>query len=172
MSKSTSDPQRIKRILNFLSLGYSDYIAARNLLLSGLPLQGAILGSTAVEKHIKAILAVRGENAKGHLKKSHIKSLNNYLPELLQKTNPEFLEFLQKCYQLRYTDNLQPNFNIAIYARETLAELDETIFNLEFQLNFGESSNTKILTRYQSAFNSKSSSLITENYILLGETQK
>lgn len=165
-SKSTSDQKRVFRILEFLGLGFKDYIGARTLLLSELPLQGATLGSSAIEKYIKAVLAARGEEAQGHLKLTHIKSLNNYVPELARKLNPEFLAFLQKCYSLRYTDRLPPDFNVAIYARETLAELDHTIFSMEFQLNFRNSNNTEIMTMYRSALKSNDSRLLTANHVL------
>ena len=59
--KATSDQTRIFRALEFVGLGYKDYIGARTLLIDHLPLQGATLGSSAVEKYIKALLSLRGE---------------------------------------------------------------------------------------------------------------
>ncbi len=166
-SKNTSDPNRLKKITEFLWLGFNDYIGARVLLMNRLSLQGAILASTAVEKYIKALLSVRGEILNTHLKSSHITSLKNYIPQLYKKLNPEFLNFLQHCYSLRYTDQLPINYSIVIYARETMAELDYTINNLEFQFNFKQSGGQESLTHYRSALKDKDERLLKDNYILL-----
>jgi hypothetical protein len=127
------------------------------------------LGSSAVEKYIKALLAIRGENARGHLKKAHISSLKNFIPDLTKKLNFEFLEFLRKCYSLRFTDGLQDNFNISVYARETLAEIDYTIYNMEFQLNFQSSNEIEVISMYRNALNSSDKRLFEDNYILLNQ---
>ena len=167
--KSTSDQVRVKRVTEFLGLGFTDYIGARILLLNGLPLQGAVLGSTSVEKYIKALVSVRGEKVKGHLKSSHLNSLRNYVPKLYEKINLEFFKYLKHCYCLRYTDQLPLNFNIVIYARETLAELDQTIYNMEFQLNFTQSDGQETLTPYRVSLENKDERLLQDNYILSGE---
>ncbi len=167
--RSTFDQERLKRINEFLNLGFTDYIAAIVLLLNALPLQGAILGSTAVEKYIKALVSVRGEKLNGHLQSSHFNSLRNYIPKLYERLSPDFLKLLQHCYGLRYTDQLPQDFNIAIYARETIAELDHTIYNMEFQFNFTQSDGQKVLTPYRVAMNNKDERLFKDNYILLKE---
>ncbi|SHE21096.1 hypothetical protein [methanotrophic endosymbiont of Bathymodiolus puteoserpentis (Logatchev)] len=172
MAKKTSNQERVFRALEFINLGYKDYIGARTLLLNKLPLQGATLGSSAVEKYIKALLAVRGENTQGHLKKAHISSLKNYIPDLTKKLNSEFLDFLRKCYSLRYTDGLPQNFNISVYARETLAELDYTIFNMEFQLNFQHAEGHEIYSMYRSAYKAGDTRLFSDNYLLLKQDKQ
>lgn len=141
-------------------------------MLNHLPLQGATLGSSAVEKYIKAILAVRGENSEGHLNSAHIKSLRNYVPDLANKLNFDFLAFLRNCYRLRYTDVLPPDFNITIYARETLAELDHTIFHMEFQVNLRKSDSSEITTRYRGTLKSKDPRLLNENHVLKQQDKK
>ena len=59
-SKVTNNPDRVKKVQNFLSGSVDDYIAARVLFLSSLPQQAAILSSTSIEKCFKAILAFNG----------------------------------------------------------------------------------------------------------------
>jgi len=164
--KHVADQGRVFRALEFVGLGFKDYIGARTLLLQELPLQGATLGSSAVEKFIKALLSLRGEKAQGHLKKSHISSLKNYAPDLAAKLNPEFLEFLEKCYRLRYTDGLPPNFNLSVYAREVLAELDHTIIQMESQMVFRRSDGSEVATMYRSALENKDHRLLSENHVL------
>lgn len=168
-TKSTSDEKRVYRALEFVNLGYKDYIGARTLLLNQLPVQGATLGSSSVEKYIKALLAIRGENTQGHLKKAHISSLQNFIPDLTKKLNIEFLDYLRKCYELRYSDGLSSDFNISVYARETLAELDYTVHNMEFQLNFQHSGGFEVNTMYRSALKSLDVRLFNDNYLLLNQ---
>jgi hypothetical protein len=117
-------------------MAYSDYIASRVLLNSELLVQGAILASTAVEKYFKAVLAFRGNESHGHLKKAHFNAVKSFDSRLYASLNEEFLLLLQKTYHLRYTDELQVGFNLVIAQRELLAELDYTATTLQdsFQL--------------------------------------
>jgi len=62
---------RTKVLSWFLNDAFDDYIAARYLLLAGLPKQPVLLSSTAPEKCIKAVLATRGNQSSGHLKNAH-----------------------------------------------------------------------------------------------------
>ena len=52
---------------NFLIIGLQDYRASRFLLNNGFFMQGATLASSAVEKHLKAILNVYNIKLKAHL---------------------------------------------------------------------------------------------------------
>lgn len=76
--KSTNDRVRIKKINYFLEDAVNDYIASRTLFLAQLPVQASILSSTAIEKLVKAILAINGNECKGHLKKAHRQALKNF----------------------------------------------------------------------------------------------
>lgn len=49
---------------SLLSTGYDDYIASRRLLWNDYHMQGLTLASSAVEKYLKAILAVNGKTKK------------------------------------------------------------------------------------------------------------
>lgn len=166
-SRSTSDPNRTTAIIDFLSLGFKDYLAARVLLNSGLPLQGAVLASTAIEKHVKALLAIRGETSTGHLQKAHFNSLKNFLPHVYAKLSPSFLEFLQKVYILRYTDQLNPGFNLNVYAVMTLAELDFTIAEIRSSFRLHRDG-SPVKTNYEAALESSDERLIKNNHILQG----
>ena len=169
--KNVTDQAWVFRALEFVSLGFKDYIGARSLLLQDLPLQGTTLASSAVEKYIKALLSLRGENAQGHLKKAHISSLHNYVPDLAKALNSNFLEFLRRCYRLRYTDSLPVDFNVCIYAREVLAELDYTIHCMEFQMNFWRDTGAGVVTMYRGALKKKDRRLLSENHVLLNQSK-
>ena len=70
-SKHSSDPT----VIEFLGAAFDDYLAARVLLLTRLPLQGAVLASTAIEKYLKAVLAFRRQKRRVHLHPDHWKEL-------------------------------------------------------------------------------------------------
>lgn len=110
----------------FLRAAYRDYVAARVLLLEDLPLQGAIQASTAIEKYFKVMLAFRGNQSSGHLKKAHFNAVRNYNPELFASLNQSFLELLQRVYAYRYPDMLRPGANVVIATAEFMAEFDHT----------------------------------------------
>lgn len=171
-SRSTSDPSRTTTVLDFLNLGLKDYVAARLLLNSGLCLQGAILGSTAVEKHFKAILAIRGEKALGHLQAAHFNSVKNYLPEMYSKLNPSFLLFLQQCYKLRYLDQLPQHFNLKIGAMKSLAELDFTVDTIQAHINVHRENGEEIVTPYRSTILTPTSlshrHMLENNFLIQG----
>ena len=126
-SKSSANGRQVQ---TFISDSINDYVAARVLLLSGLLQQGAILGSTAIEKACKAILAFNGNESHGHLKKAHWNAVKNFDKNLWGQLKQDFLELNRKAYLLRYTDDLSVGFNIVIAQREYLAELDHTILSL------------------------------------------
>ena len=124
--KKLGSPMFGPKVAEFLNIAYKDYLAARVLLNSGLLLQGSILASTAIEKYFKAILAFRGNEARGHLSRKHINAAKNYDKRLSVLLNDGFLILLQRAYSLRYLDDLPEEFNIVIAYREFLAELDYT----------------------------------------------
>ena len=163
--RQISNQQNVRNVLSFLNLGFKDYIAARVLLNSGLLLQGATLASTSVEKYFKAIMALRGDYSEGHLKKAHLNSVKNYDPKFYISLNESFLLFLQKCYRLRYFDDIEAGFSLAVIQRPTLAELDYTISSIHkrFTLKRGEETLT---TMYDAALNEKNADLFLDNYIL------
>lgn len=164
---STSDPERVQRIIDFLALGFNDYVGARTLLRASLPIQGATLASTAVEKYAKALMAVRGNSARGHLKQAHFNALQSDWPALWATLNPSFLLFLQRCYQLRYTEDLQPGFNLVAYSREVLAEIDHTVARFQEQLRFTRPPDQVVATSFDNAVQRRMPKLFDDNHVLL-----
>jgi len=128
--KSRKTEKYSQAVVDFLSAAYDDYLAARVLLNSGLLLQGAIFASTAIEKHLKALLAFSGNVSRGHLKTAHINAAKAFDPRLANELNEEFLRLLQRAYRTRYSDTLGVDFNLVIASREFLAELDYTVHRL------------------------------------------
>lgn len=165
-------PEYTKRVVRFLDDGFHDYIAARVLLLSGLLQQGAVLASTAVEKYLKAILATRGNEAHGHLKKAHWFGVKNQYPELFKYLNVGFLELCQKSYALRYTEDLPPNYNVVVANREFLAELDVTVLSIEPNLLRSQADGVKRKTRFELFTESRDHRLLQDNHCLFGQPKE
>src|SRR5437868_2164489 len=94
----------------FLNIAYKDYLASRVLINAHLLVQGAVLASTAIEKYFKAVLAFRGQESRGHLKRAHINAAKNYDARLARVLNDDFLVLLQRAYSLRYLDDLEVDF--------------------------------------------------------------
>ncbi len=123
-----SDPTRTGKARAFLRDGFSDYVAARVLLLDNLPQQGAILSSTALEKCAKAFIALRGEKvAKTHLKPEHWEALLAHDANAQTLFDNDFVQLNQRVYGMRYTGDLPNGFNLVIASREFLAELDHMV---------------------------------------------
>lgn len=127
LPKKICDGERTKRIVSFLRDSFNDYIAARVLFQNQLPQQAAILSSTAIDKCVKAMLVVQGNESRGHLKTAHRNFLRNFNPKLSSDLNDDFLVLNQKVYALRYSDDLPAGYNLVIASREFLAEMDFTI---------------------------------------------
>ncbi len=154
-----------RQVQIFISDSINDYVAARVLLISGLIQQGAILGSTSIEKACKAILAFHGNESRGHLKKAHWNSVKNFDMSLWAQLKQDFLELNRKAYLLRYTDDLPVDFNIVIAQREYLAELDHTIISLVQGFGFqNEISGQR--TKFTELLDSGDSRLLIDNHVL------
>lgn len=151
----------------FLNIAYKDYLASRVLLNAFLLVQGAVLASTAVEKYFKAVLAFRGNESGGHLKRAHINAAKNFDSRLARLLNNEFLSLLQKAYSLRYLDNLKADFNLVIASREFLAELDFTacMFQESFTLR---QDGTEVILEYHQHKKQKDSRLMSNNFLFSG----
>lgn len=167
LPKKTADPGRTKKILSFLRDSFTDYIAARVLFNSQLPEQAAVLSSTAIEKAVKAMLAVAGNESHGHLKKAHRNFVKNFNPSLHALLDDGFLELNQHIYRLRYTDDLPVEYTVVIASREFLAEMDYTIsamfscFSFDVGGKPGE-------TPYTTALRQSDSRLINNNHVIAG----
>jgi hypothetical protein len=149
-----------------LDIAYKDYLAARVLLNAHLLVQGAVLASTAIEKYFKAVLAFRGHQSHGHLKKAHINAAKNFDARLASVLNDEFLTLLQRSYSLRYLDDIATDFNLVIASREFLAELDFTagMFQESFKL---ETDGKPVVLAYDQAKQQNDPRLLDENFLFI-----
>ena len=162
-SKTTFNGRQVQ---TFITDCVNDYIAARTLILSGLLQQGAILGSTSIEKACKAILSFHGNRSRGHLKKAHWNAVKNFDKTLWSLLRQDFLDLNKKAYSLRYTDDLPANFNIVIAQREYLAELDHTITSLIKGFKFGDKEIGKG-TKFSRLIENQDPRIFSENHVLL-----
>lgn len=169
--KQQEDPQKTLAIRIFLDTGFKDYLAARSLLNSGQPelvLPGAILASTCVEKHMKAILVVFNRLAPSeHLNKSILNSIKNCDPNLYSSLNESFLDFLRKIYGLRYPDSVKKGFTVLAVARQILAELDYTVHTIQTKFSFQQGDRPLVLS-YAACTDNKHPLLMKDNHVLLG----
>lgn len=120
-----------QRTVNFLGLALDDYRAARLLLREGLLAPGAAVAATAVEKELKAALAMKGVFTKKHLDPSLLALAIRHLPDLAGKIDADFVKFLGKAFNLRYATIDAAGFGIVINQNRTLAELDATILTID-----------------------------------------
>jgi len=164
--KKTLHEAQALRANYWMNLGLKDYIAARTLLTrEHLELQGSILASTCIEKYFKAIVTFRGMTVRRHLSRALINSVRNYDPKLFASLSSSYVEFVRKCYELRYLDTIKPGFNLHINRRKSLAELDFTVSEIQKRIKMG-SGTQEIKTLYQSYLEAKHPLLFADNYLL------
>jgi hypothetical protein len=172
-----SKPKKLKqstygsKTADYLDVAYKDYLAARVLFNANLLLQGAVLASTAIEKYLKAILAFRGNESHGHLKKAHWNAALNFDSRLSSILNNDFLLLLQKCYKLRYLDDLEMDFNLVIASREFLAELDHAAVTLQESIRLRRNGKPH-LTRYDTDKKNRDPRLVWNNYLFIDQDNK
>jgi hypothetical protein len=169
--RTIKDAGRVKKFQTFLADGFADYIAARVLLRSQLPKQGAILSSTAIEKCFKAILAFNGQESHGHLKTAHWNAVKSFDKRLFSDLDLGFIELNKKAYQLRYTDSLPPGFNLIIVSREFLAELDHTVSRIFAGFTVEDRGKRRQLA-YDAALNSHDHRLVDDNHVIANQDKK
>ncbi|WP_316785961.1 hypothetical protein [Pedobacter frigiditerrae] len=162
--------------LSLLSLGYRDYIASRFLLNNGYNMQGITLGSSAIEKYLKALLSTYdGVKIKTiHLDKldetkAIFKAINhdifNYLDE-------RFLTILSKAYQARYYDKLDAPIVIGFFPKQFIGELDFTARLIEDSITITDSTGKIQPSIYRRAVEDKNEDLLFNNYILQNVNKK
>src|SRR5688572_23793819 len=115
-----------KKIIGLKAMAYKDYIAARNLLHSGLFHQGAFFINTCIEKELKAYLFANKINVNfGHDTPKLLNSVSQIeRVDWVNEINLEFIEVIFKIYKSRYFENLDPGYNFVINRNKFLAELD------------------------------------------------
>lgn len=127
--KATADPN--VRVINYLALAQSDYIAGRHLLRAGFLEHGAMLAATAAEKYLKAVIGVHGLDNSDHLSGTLYKLAGRCQPELFAAIDKDFLKFLEKAYRLRYASASAPGFAIVINQYRTLFAIDEFVAHVD-----------------------------------------
>ena len=134
-----------------MSIGYRDYIASRVLINNNYILQGALLASTAVEKYLKAVLALHGFRTDIHMdnykkfKKLFVRTPYNMMFDVL---DPVFMELLAKAYRYRYLDEktiTKPD-TIGFLVNQFLGTLDFTILKLDSLMIIQKESNEGVKT--------------------------
>lgn len=139
----------------------NDYIAARTLLLQHSIIQGCAFANTAIEKYLKTIFLIEG---KSFPKTHNISDLYRKIVTTKKDlgVNTEFLDLLVKCYKMRYPDDLEVGYNIALVETKILAELDYSVFKIRkgFKFNNG---NKPIKTKIDLLTDNKSDELLKNN---------
>lgn len=161
--------QKHHKSTDFLDLAQDDYIAARLLLRTGLLPQGVAVAATAVEKYLKAALAVKGYYSKKHLDSGLIQSIEKLFPDLSNALNQDFLKYLKRGFMLRYATVDSDGFAIVLNQYRTLITLDETILKIDsgFLLKQGGS---EIDTPLRQSIKSNDPSVLEDNVPLGGIT--
>ena len=157
-------------VLDWRSWGDSDYVAARRLLLDDLLVQGACLANTAIEKYLKAILAIQ---------KRRVLRIHDPL-DLYHRIRPggtllldeQFLALLVKVYTLRYPDDLKPGFNIVLSRALLLDALDQSVFGIRSHFEFGFADGRPVTTFLDNLLESKDARILTDNTALGTITQE
>lgn len=126
-----SSPKYHHKSTDFLDLAQDDYVAARLLLRSGFLPQGVVVAATAVEKYLKAALAVKKYYSKKHLDSGLIQIVEKLFPDLSSALNTDFLKYLKRGFMLRYAIVDSDGFSIIINQYRTLIALDETVANID-----------------------------------------
>lgn len=119
------------KTLNYLGLALDDYRAARLLIRQGLLTQGVALAATAVEKELKALLAIHDVYTKKHLDPGLVTLACKHSPELSGALEIDFIRFLGKAYDVRYAAADREGFNIVINQHRTLILLDITMLTID-----------------------------------------
>jgi HEPN domain-containing protein len=160
-----SRPERVKAMQLFLHDAYTDYIAARVLLLRGLLKQAAVLSSSSIEKCAKALLVWRGKPThRHHLRASHWEALANE-ENFGDKLNRDFVALNESVYRVRYSDSLPVGFNMVIASREFLAELDQTLLTVLSCFKFDQGGSWRA-SGYEAGIKNQDENLLTENHLI------
>ncbi len=122
---------RHHKSMDFLDLAQDDYIAARLLIRFGLLPQGIVIAAAAVEKYLKAVLALNNYYSKKHLDSGLIQAIERLFPELSNALDLDFLKYLKRGFMLRYAAVDSDGFSIVINQHRTLILLDETIAKID-----------------------------------------
>jgi len=148
-------------IINWLGWADNDYLAARSLLSDHFIVQGGILSNTAIEKYLKTIFLIEGQNFP---KEHDVPKLYENLVSQKRNLglNKEYLNLLFKCYKMRYPDDLETGYNIALNETKLLAELDFTVHKIRKGFNF-QVNGKPIKTKLDLLLDRKEENLLKDN---------
>lgn len=155
----------IQKSRNFLELALDDYLAARLLLRTGLLAQGVTVASTAIEKYLKAALALRNFFTKKHMESGLLQAIKQHYPELFAALDEDFLKFLQRAFKLRYASTEAEGFSIVINQHRTLIALDQTVLGIDSGFKF-HTDNGPTITSLQYEIEKKNTLLLEDNVAL------
>ncbi|WP_029918785.1 HEPN domain-containing protein [Nevskia soli] len=158
-----------RKSTDFLDLALDDYLAARLLLRSGLLSQGLAVAATAVEKHLKAALALKNYYLKKHLESGLLQGIEKLYPSLYNALDPDFLRYLKRGFMLRYATVDSDGFSIVINQHRTLVALDETMVRIDNGFLIKQGSN-ELDTPLRRAVKAQNSTLLEDNVPLGGIT--
>lgn len=172
--KKQNDGRAYKEIQDFMTSGYTDYIAARFLLNNGYYLQGGMLAAMTVEKYLKATIKALSPEEKVPYK--HLDNLNqlvnkftNTEHEKIYKQHDEvFMSELSTLYKLRYFNNFAASVSIGFLVNQFLCELDHIVAFYNSYITIHNSDGSKRETSFGYNFKQGSSDLLENNWVLLG----
>jgi len=134
------------RAMQWVTWADQDYLCARTLLRTGSLVQGASLSNTAIERYLKAIHVIRG------LGVPHIHDVVRLYESLKSSGIPplseSYLRTLVKAYKMRYPDDLEVGFNIALNQPQMLAELDSSTNAIRKGFGFGKADGGAVKTKF------------------------
>jgi HEPN domain-containing protein len=150
-----------------------DYLAARNLLLHGLIVQGCGLATTAIEKYLKTVLLMKSigfpRGNRGHNVVLLYEKLMSAGVGL--GLNLEFLTLLVKAYSVRYPDDLKPGFNIVLEQTKILVELDTTVHKIRRGFQFKQQ-NGNWPTTLEALVEAKNEQLLDRNCVISSASRR
>jgi len=164
MEHIQSQGKSAEKVLQWVSWADKEYIAARQLLLVDALVQGAGLSNTAIEKYLKALFVLLELKIPKGFTGHDICALYEAIKKKGIKLNisKEYFILLFKSYKLRYPDDLEVGFNIALNRTKLLVELDHTVYEIRKGFNF-QGTTKKIVTRLDQLQNEKDSHFLTKN---------
>jgi hypothetical protein len=129
MSQITKAGKDVSIVVEWLTWADEDYLAARQLLLRDLLVNGGVLSNTAIEKYLKAIFLLGGLKIPKGVQGHNVPLLYQRLMSngITLSLNPDYLALLFKLYRLRYPDDLPVGFSVAIDRTRLLTELDRSV---------------------------------------------
>lgn len=157
-----------KKVSGLKGMAYKDYIAARVLLKKDLLHQAAFLINTCIEKELKAYLFAHGISVKRNHdtvklidRVSQIEGVN-WIGEI----NLEFIKVVNKIYESRYFETLEPGYNFVINRNKFLAELDFTYSLLQSKSIKMNQEGKTIKSMYENSAEKKDPLVYENNYVL------